>query len=375
MIKKLTRKQIIQHIRETMPEEYNEYERLAFIEYEIAKNISFDEKYLWGEMGTSEKIYKLAKREAQNPKPEVKRKLICVTMAELFGYVAKEFGFKVRYQSRRYGYQIEIGEKNIFNSISEKEQEHVCPVITLSDGKSIEVDIQYDLERLQTRSKPRAFGQRIHLNVDGGKDEKRGMLREQLVEETFRKIYGLKEDEKFTDEYIMILSLKLYYQGKKLNEMIDFFINDSRIKEELLNIRCIEASKIYRVILRQCYNTIRDEEFFQGENQYILEECILSDNKGRKKYSFCIYAEDKNGKVLYIYSKKSRRMIKLSQKEIQQLTEHVMNVEVKGEMTSLKRRMMDFVSNNDKCEENQIGFNNELSIEDIFLDEDEEELE
>ena len=49
--------ELVEYIRQNMPSNYNEYERLAFIEKEVAKQISFDEKYLWGDIGTKQKIY------------------------------------------------------------------------------------------------------------------------------------------------------------------------------------------------------------------------------------------------------------------------------------------------------------------------------
>ena len=369
--RRLTRKELVQHIRETMPGDYNEYEKLAFIEVEVAQNIAFDEKYLWGEVGTSEKIYKLAKRQAQNPKPEIKRKLICITMAELFGYVAKQFGFEAKYQRRIDGEQIEIGENEVFRNISEEQQEHVCTVIGLSSGELIEVDVQYDLERLQTRSKPRAFGQRKHDEKGQGIE----ILPIQLVEQTFKKVYGLNEDEWFTDEYIMVLSTRLRCQGKSLIDVIDSFMNEPRIKAELQNARCIEANKIYRDILRVCYDITIDKQFFQGENRAIIEECILSDEQGRKKYSFCIYAEERDKKVFYIYSKKSKRMVRLNQEEIQQLTRQVMNIELKGQPTELKQQLIDFVNGKKENAESEKEDRENISLEDIFLDEDEEELE
>ena len=166
---RLTRKQLVEHIKQTMPQNYNEYEKLAFIEMQVAKYISFDEKYLWGDIGTKEKIYKLAKKEVHKPQEEVKRKLICVTMAELFGYVAKEFGFDIRYQKRTLGDNIKAGDKEIFKEISGQKQEHVCPIVGLSNGQYIEVDIQHDLARLQTHSKPKAFGADRHgIRSDNG---------------------------------------------------------------------------------------------------------------------------------------------------------------------------------------------------------------
>ena len=373
MEKRLTRKELVEHIKQTMPSDYDEYERLAFIEREVAKQIAFDEKYLWGDIGTKEKIYKLAKQEAQKPRAVVNKKLICVTMAELFGYVAEQFGYDVKYQKRAPGYDIKSGSKEIFQKVSAKKLEHVCPLVGLSNGKYIEVDIQEDLMRLQTGSKPKAFGGDRHGDkmANGVPGQ---VLDKETIEKVFRKVYGLEEAEKFTDEYIRFLATKLRDEGKSPIEMLEFFMNDTKIQKELRNTKCIEANKLFKSILIACYGMPFDKQFFRDENQAIIEECILSDNEGRKRYSFCIYAEDDKQKVLYIYSKKAKKMVNLSQEEMHQMTQQVMNVQLRGRPSELKNQMMSFVKGEGTNIENANVENDKVSLEDIFLDEDEEEL-
>lgn len=373
MNKRLTRKELVSHIIQTMPSDYDEYERIAFIEKEVAKHISFDEKYLWGDIGTQEKIYKMAKREAQMPKIMLKRKLICVTMAELFGYVLKQLGYDVIYQKRAPGYEISTGNNEIFKKISSQKQEHICPLIGLSNGKYIEVDIQDDLMRLQTNSKPKTFGRDRHGNkTENGVSIQ--ILDNETIERVFRKVYSLEPNERFLDEYIMVLSAKLRCEGKSPIEMLEVFMNDPKIQNVLKNTRCIEANKLYKLILRTCYDVPTGKSFFTGESQAITEECILSDEEGRKRYSFCIYAEDNKQRVFYIYSKKSRRMINLTQREIQQLTQNVINIQLIGRETDLKNKMITFVKGQKDNDSNLLENNPEITLENIFYDEDEQEL-
>ena len=299
---KLTRKQLVEHIKQIMPCDLYEIEKLAFIETEIAKQISFDEQYLWGDKESKEKIYKLAKTQAQKPHKEIKRKLICVTMAELFGYVVKEVGFDVLYQKRAPGQENQTGDNNIFKKVSPKKQEHVCPIVKLPNGKYIEVDVQSDLYRLQTRSKPKAFGKNRFKIADGIITS---TVDDSIIEKVFKKIYGLKEHERFTDEYIAIFSAMLRYQSKTPMEMLEFFMNDPKIQEELQNTRCIEANKLYKKILGVCYDVSIDKQFFKDQDKAIIEECILSNGQGQKRYSFCIYAQNEEEQQFYIFFKKS----------------------------------------------------------------------
>ena len=362
----LTRKELVEHIRQTMPSDYDEYEKLAFIEKEVAKQISFDEKYLWGEIGTKEKIYQLAKKESQNPCKEVKRKLICITMSELFGYVVKEFGYNVKYQKRSPGSEVKSGGNEIFDSISNKKQEHVCTLVGLSDDKYIEVDIQDDLARLQTNSKPKAVGANWHgTKIENGVSIK--LLDEKHIENIFRKVYQLDENERFTDDYIRIFSAMLRYQNKTPIEMLEFFMDNPKIQKELQNTKCVEANKLYKAILSVCYDFSNGKQFIKEKNKAIIDECILSDGEGRKRYSFCIYAEDDEQQVFYAYSKKSKRMVKLSREEIQQITRQAMNVKFRGRPSELKDNMISFV--NGECNE-RVQAKTVTSLEDIFWEEE-----
>lgn len=369
--RKLTRKELVEHIKQTMLNDLDEIEKLAFIETEVAKQISFDEQYLWGDRESKEKIYKLAKRNAQLQHKEIKKKLICVTMAELFGYVVKEFGYDVFYQKRVPGEDDKTGEKEIFQKISPKKQEHVCPIVKLSNGEYVEVDIQSDLYRLQTRSKPKAFGLNRVEVVDG---RKTSTIDNNTIERVFRKIYKLQENERFTDEYIMVFSAMLGCQKKTPLQMLEFFINDPKIQEELKNAGCIEANKLFKKILAPCYDFSIGNQFFKESDKAIIEECILSNDKGQKRYSFCIFAESEEKQQFYVYSKKTRRMVNLSQAEIQQMTGQVMNIKFKGRPSDLKNDMISFINSEETNSKNSIKDNITISLEDIFLDEDEEEL-
>ena len=369
MIKrKLTRKELVEQIRQKMPSNYNEMEKLAFIEAEVAKHVSFDEKYLWGDKETKQKIYELAKKEARKPTKEVKRKLICVTIAELFGYVAENFGFEVFYQKRIPGTSTKTGDNKIFGNISKERQEHVCPVIGLSNGQFIELDIQHDLAMIQTRSMVKRFGLDIHMEkLNDGRTI--CTLDEETVSKIFRKIYGLSENELFTDDYIKDLANSLRRQGKTPIEMIEEFMNDPRIIEELKNTRCIEANKIYKLILNACY--VKKE----NEDRAWIDECILLDNKGQKRYSFCISAERDGQKIFYVYSKSSRKMVKLTQMELQQMIEKGMHIGLKSKclqngnekMLSVNEQQSSVISSKEGCLASL--------IKDIFWDESDMELE
>lgn len=203
MKRKLTRKELIEQIKVNMPSNLAEIEMVAFIEKYIADNVSFDETYYWSDTATKKKIYRLAKVAAKKPPEEVKRKLICTTMAELFVFALKEFGIDAEFERRivkqNKKTKIETGRNEILDKLSVEILEHIDVIVHLKGGRSIGINIQGDITNLKTRSKPVGFG---HLTDSRSRLSK---VENEEIDRIFRKIYGLYDDEDFTYEYIKML--------------------------------------------------------------------------------------------------------------------------------------------------------------------------
>lgn len=309
--KRLTRKQLIEHIAKIMPKNLTEIEKAAFIEVEVAKRIWFNETYLWG--NTRDKIYNAAKNDAQRPKEHIKRKLICVTMSELYVYVAKQFGLDAKYQ--RDLADREIGGDKILEKLDTKEQEHVCPVVQLEDGRVIRVDIQGDLHNLKTHSSPDAFG-------TSENDPSVAELEQEEIYKIFRKIYGFKSGEFFTEDYINILNSKLY--NREPIDKIQIFLEDSRIQEEFKKLGCAEARNFGKQILKQILGVSIAGTYFHNGTRAHITRCVLKNATGEKRYTICLYAEDFDKKIFYILSKKNREMVKISPEQLSYMIENSM---------------------------------------------------
>lgn len=349
--RRLTRKQLVEQIRSTMPDNLSELEIAAFIEKSIADNVVFDEGYLWGNKETRKKIYTLAKEEARRPNQKFKRKLICITMAELYVYIAREFGLDVGYQMKSEEDYYKIGHDNILQEIDRQKRVHLCPVLKLKDGRIIKIDIERDLKNLQTRSKTKFFGKR-HGNPE--LDE----LSSEEVNSIFRKIYGLKEQEEFTDDYIKSLNIDM--SRKRPIDRIKTIIEDNRIQKELQFSGCVEATKMCETILEQVFNG-----FLEGlTTTASISTCSLEAPCQAKKYSVLLYARDRKEKVFYIFSKKSSRMVPISPKELKQMEDM--------SMVTLHKKIKKTIKKSYSLD-NNIQTTNILDVNNFFLDDDEQE--
>lgn len=199
--------------------------------------------------------------------------------------------------------------------IDEKTQEHVCPVVQLSDGRIIRVDIQGDLHNLKTRSRPDGFG-------TSENNPELSVLPQIQIDEIFKKAYDLKENEYYTDDYITILNSKL--SKYEPIDRIQIFMEDSRIQNEMKKLGCIEARKFCKQILQEILGFSLFGTFFHNGTRAHVTRCFLTNATGEKRYSICLFAEDYEKKLFYVLSKKNRQMVEISPEQLSLMLENSM---------------------------------------------------
>ena len=172
------------------------------------------------------------------------------------------------------------------------------------------------------------------------------------------------------DKYIRDLAIKL--QNKTSIEAIEAFMEDVRVQKQLKDVGCIEANKLFKKILGNIYGYKESRDFLGKDGKAFTDECVLSDSKGKKKYSFCIYAEDDTQKVLYVYSKKTKRMVKVTPEDIKQMKQTSMDIGLRARSSPLKENMLSYINSSEQ-EKVDIGEEkiSSISVEDIFLEDEE----
>ena len=133
-------KELLREIQ-TNPE-YQELDELSFIRkiyIEIGKNKTFDVRYYFGNTATQKQIYRLAKKRTGVEDRLDDREIICYSLARQCEYIFKKLGYSCTVTHEP------------------KELEHVFNILTLKNGDRIKLDLQADLEFIQTRRRTRHF--------------------------------------------------------------------------------------------------------------------------------------------------------------------------------------------------------------------------
>lgn len=292
-------KELLEDIKRN--EEYKKLDELSFIRkiyMEIGKNKTFDTKYYFGNNETKKKIYNLARRRTEVEKGLDKREIICYSLARQCEYIFENLGYSctITHEPR--------------------ELEHVFNILTLKDGRRIKLDLQSDLEFIQTGRKTRYFGR---------SDDEYFLLDELPEEEIIkadRNIGYPNEDAEYTDGTIngIINSLK----DLPLTERISRFISNKEINEVSKDMGYMQKYSFFYKML----SSLAENEIWK---KLFIFPCEIKP----EEYTSCIFVNDKQPKT-YLYSNKHNMFLGVDIGRISTLQEEGLKLGVKGNEKGVK---------------------------------------
>lgn len=294
-------KQLVQELKQKMPDGLNELEMARYIYIELGKIKAFDKKYYFGNSKTREKIYKLSIRNRRNVDSLVKkRELICVTISYLYKAVLKEFGID--------SYVEIYGEDK-----QPKNGEHMYSIIRLKDGRLIKADLQSDLKNVQTGMKTQFFGT---VNKRDNNDIYLDSIDEEELKSIDMKIGYLKNNGKYKNAIIQNLKQKI--KGMNTLEQLNQMINSDELYDVIEEMGYVEAIKHIRILLVNCIGADNIDKNIHIISCYKKGE-MSSEEFEDRKYTISIFAKQKDKSNIYVYKPKSKRFVLINERMMNKL--------------------------------------------------------
>lgn len=281
--------------------EYQELDELSFIRkayIEIGKNKTFDVRYYFGNTATQKQIYRLAKKRAGVEDRLDDREIICYSLARQCEYIFKKLGY------------------NCTVTHEPKELDHVFNILTLKNGDRIKLDLQSDLEFIQTGRRTRHFGVT---------DDEYVLLTEipaEKLEIVDRNIGYTNENGNYTDEVISSVISRL--SGLPLTERVSKFITDEDIMKITGDMGYMQYYSFYYKMLTSL-----------AENEIWKKLYIFPCKKSEVDYTSCIFIKEKEPTV-FLYSNKHNRFLKVAIEKIPDLQEEGLILGVRGRENGVK---------------------------------------
>lgn len=302
----MKKEQLYQKIKDKMPQNLSELEKSAYIMMVIAQNKEFSSQYYWSDKATRRKMYNKAINK-EKIKLQNKRELICVTACRLYKDIAERLGLNVYYTGD--SGKLTKNDLTVF-----KNGEHLSPVVKLKDGRFIKTDVEWDLENIQTGSKWLRFGTRTPDDIclsEISQDE---------IDNIMMKIGYINSKQDYTDVYYDKLCEKM--DGLDNKEKLEKIFSDEYINDKVEKFTgSVEIFRFYRNLIKKATmkNVDGKKTNDYNKNIFIFGAYVKNKKSNARQYTVCVYLKDLEQKILpntWIYSKKKKRMVNISGKEL-----------------------------------------------------------
>lgn len=290
-------------------------EILRLIYIDLGQKMNFDLGYTFGNSKQKRAIYEINPNEESMDNAIKTKKIICKSIAYMLDIIVPRYGFKsvVKYELDENG-RVRTGA-------------HVYNIIYSPDGKSFSIDLEEDMEYIQTGAKTKHFA----IKLDGSKkcayddevlrriDKENGYIPEGIYMDDIMYLLEKAVSGNISDDVLfefILDNLNKYRDIKHMGyrerilyyeRMIYHFFDDKRFdpKGKLSN-KSIEGFDCYRLV--------------NGERQYI--SCLITN-----------FNEEK----IYLFNNEKNCYEKISAEEFIEMTQTGLMVPNQGRIKKLKR--------------------------------------
>lgn len=243
---------------------------IRYVYLDLGSRFSFDLKFAFGNSKLRKTIYNNSANEKTLNNAMLTNEGNCKVIANILKYVLHELGIDIT---------TEILE------IPYAKCPHVYNIITQKNGKKYSVDLQADLENIQSHS----FTKRYGLSVD---DSDIPALKRLDIEQIDRELGFIDNEHYYADDYLYMLKSDMVFLDN-FNEKVKFILENIDICENE-NIKYAERKWHHECILEKLFSS-------KELRKIHMLDCYIIEN-GNKKYINYISVDNKNQSDIYVYS-------------------------------------------------------------------------
>ena len=290
---KMTSSELIDKIIEGMPAsvrfgspEEIEIKIALYVYVELGKMKSVDEKIYWANGRTAYKVIRQSKKDSKDIETLTKkRKLTCISLANLYAKVLNRLGIECR--------TIRYDSSDI----------HLDNIITLKTGRQISAGLQRDISNIKTNRKLKCF-----LAV--GRED---FLAEDILEVYLQEIGYVWTNDSFRENGINDVKNRIRMMLPR--EALAVLFGSDEIYKGIKGLDTSEAYFYYKGVIEESLEKDKRKKI-HGFPCYTLDE-----NKEPVYSTFCIFADTENCRTVvpYLYSKRYGRMMHCDLEKLNEL--------------------------------------------------------
>lgn len=268
----------------------SEEKLIRYVYLDLGQRFSFDLNFSFGNSETRQKIYNSSRLEEELNKTMESNIGICRSLSYILEYILKDLGVNIR---------TEVNE-SYYNKCP-----HIYNIIKPKEGKEYSIDLQRDLENIQSHSFTANYGLATNYKEPP-------VIRRIDIEKMDRELGFIDDEHYYSDDYLYLLKSDIGY-FTNFGEKVEFVLENIDIHENK-NIKYAERKWHHEKILQELFSN-------KDLNKIHMIDCYEEVGK-EKQYKNCIAVENSGKTDIYIYSVEKNRYCKMTIKEFAEATQN-----------------------------------------------------
>lgn len=268
-------------------EGFSDLEKVRFVYLDLGKRLKFDLNYSFGNLETRRRIYRESAMPNAINKGIEDNVIICKSLAIILKRILDELGVRT-----------EIATETSYS----KQPEHVYNVIVKKGGKGYSIDLQSDLQNIQSGLRTKFFGKSL-------KEDHADIFTQRELEILDRKLGYIDDKHYYADEYLDFMkSVVKQFDPKDLSE---------KAKVILENIEIYPNKEMSYAERKGLHEKVIFQMFSAKELKKVKVFDCYTETNGEREYKTCIVINksDKDEDV-YMYSKDECKYCQISMEEL-----------------------------------------------------------
>lgn len=261
----------------------SEIEALRYIYLNLGQRLSFDTEFSFGNSKKKREIYDRSIGNENLEKNFSENTIICKSLAFILKKILNDVGINANLD-------IDIEDK--------RHCKHMCNIIRLKNGKTFLIDLQDDLENIQSHSRTQSFG--LPLNR-----LKREIFSRFDLEQIDRKLGYITNENYYSDDYLYLLKHDIGF-FEDFHEKAKFVLENLEIYDNP-NIKYSERYWHHQTLLTNIFTC-------QELSKIKQINCYKDTDEGRE-YIHCIAISNKDSSDIYLFNKKENMYKKIEMEE------------------------------------------------------------
>lgn len=200
----------------------------------------------------------------------------------------------------------DINIRTVVDLDSERKYPHTYNIITPNEGEEYIIDLQEDMENIQSHSFTKRYGLSVNPNNPP-------VIKRFDIEQIDRELGYIDDEHYYSDDYLYLIKSDIGYYFTDFAEKVEFVLG---------NIDIHENKKIQYAERKWHHEKILPEIFSKKELRKIhMIDCYQGDDKERE-YKNCIAVETPNGTDIYMYLVEENRYCKMAIEEFVKATQN-----------------------------------------------------